>query len=114
MPHPAPAVPRTTSAPLVPPAPAGVRPGWTLLSNHGHVLLAIAADSSVRFRDLAERVGITERAAQRIVAELEEAGYVSHERDGRRNIYLVDGSRPLRHPLEAHQQVATLLRLVER
>ena len=60
-------------------------------------------------RDVANAVGVTERAVQRIVAELEEAGYLRRERDGRRNRYQVLGTRPLRHPVEAHCQVATLL-----
>ena len=58
-------------------------PDWTFLSNHGHVLLCIAQEPEIRLRDVAERVGITERAVQRIVADLEEAGYLSRAREGR-------------------------------
>jgi hypothetical protein len=88
-------------------------PTWTFLTNHGHVLLSIASDPTARLRDLAGRVGITERAVQRIVAELEEAGYLTHEREGRRNVYRIRAQLPLRHPVERHQKVAALLSLVE-
>jgi DNA-binding Lrp family transcriptional regulator len=84
--------------------------GWTFLTNHAHVLLCIAADPSIRIREIASLVGITERAAQRIVAELESEGYVSHHRVGRRNRYVVYGDRPLRHPLEHHLGISALLR----
>ncbi len=87
-------------------------PDWTFLSNHSHVLLCIAQEPGVRLRDVAERVGITERAVQRIVADLEAGGYLSRVRTGRRNVYEVHADRPLRHPVEAHRQVAALLDLV--
>jgi DNA-binding Lrp family transcriptional regulator len=83
--------------------------GWTFLTNHAHVLLCIAADPSIRIREIAALVGITERAAQRIVAELESEGYVSHRRVGRRNQYEVYGDQPLRHPLEHHLGISALL-----
>jgi len=63
-------------------------PGWTFLSNHGQVLVCIARDPGVRLRDIGERVRITERAAHRIVAELADAGYITRERNGRRNQYV--------------------------
>ena len=87
-------------------------PRWTFLTNHSHVLLCIAADPDVLLREVAVMVGITERATQRIVAELEEAGYVSHERVGRRNRYQVHPELPLRHPLEDHLEIGTLLRVI--
>ena len=87
--------------------------GWTFLTNHAHVLLAIARDPEIRLRDIAERVGITERAAQRIVTELVEAGYVSRTKVGRRNIYEVDPRRPFRHPLEHDHDVGELLAVLE-
>lgn len=87
---------------------------WTFLTNHSHVLLCIAADPDVRLRDVAERVGITERAAQRIVAELEQEGYLSHEKVGRRNHYEVHTDMPLRHPLEDHLAIGALLRVLAR
>ncbi|MFP5306015.1 MAG: MarR family transcriptional regulator [Gammaproteobacteria bacterium] len=89
--------------------------GWTFLSNHTHVLVCLAGNGSQRLRDVAVRVGITERAVQRIVADLEHAGVLVRERDpldGRRNRYRFDRAVPLRHPLEAHCRIGDLLRLV--
>ncbi len=88
-------------------------PTWTFLTNHAHVLLCIAKDPAARVRDLAAQVGITERAVQRIVAELEEAGYVTKHRDGRRNQYQVHDTMPLRHPIERHRKVNELIALVQ-
>lgn len=90
--------------------PAG--PSWTFLTNHAHVLLCLAQDPEARMRDVAALVGVTERAVQRIVAELEEAGYLERTREGRRNRYRVRGERPLRHPLERHKRVSALLEAV--
>lgn len=87
-------------------------PHWTFLSNHGHVLLSIARDPDIRLRDLADRVGITERAVQRIVADLEEGHYLERVRSGRRNRYEVHPELPLRHPVELHRDVGALLALV--
>ncbi len=87
---------------------------WTFLSNHAHVLLCLAKDPEQRMREVADLVGITERAVQRIVTELEEAGYVEREKDGRRNRYHVNRSRPLRHPIEAHRRVSALIDLVKK
>lgn len=87
---------------------------WTFLTNHAHVLLCIAAEPDVLLRDVAERVGITERAVQRIVAELGEAGYLVRHRTGRRNHYTIKGDLPLRHPVERHQRVSALLALVQK
>jgi len=83
--------------------------GWTFLSNHSHVLVCLAQNPDARLRDVAQTVGITERAVQKIVADLEEAGVVSRERRGRRNHYRLHLERPLRHPLEAHRTVGALL-----
>lgn len=85
--------------------------GWTFLTNHAHVLLCIAQEPGIRMRDIADRVGITERAAQRIVADLVEEGYVSRTRVGRRNEYEVDRTRPFRHPLEHEHSVGRLLEI---
>lgn len=82
---------------------------WTFLTNHAHVMLCLARDPGMRLRDVAEKVGITERAAQRIVAELEESGYLRRERTGRRNHYELEPSAPLRHPLESEHQIGELL-----
>ncbi len=87
---------------------------WTFLTNHTHVLFCIARNPEVRMRDVAAAVGITERAVQRIVAELEEAGYLARERNGRRNRYEVRAALPLRHPIEQHCEVASLLAVLAR
>jgi Mn-dependent DtxR family transcriptional regulator len=87
-------------------------PEWTFLTNHAHVLLCIAREPDLRMRDVAELVGITERAVQRIVTELEEAGYVERLRNGRRNRYEIRGNLPLRHPVERHERISSLLALV--
>lgn len=85
---------------------------WTFLSNHGHVLLCVAREPEILLREVAERVGITERAVQRIVADLEQGGYLSRVREGRRNRYEVHAELPLRHPVEAHREVRVLLDLI--
>lgn len=85
---------------------------WTFLTNHAHVLLCLVQDPAARMRDVAERVGITERAVQRIVAELEAAGYLVRIREGRRNRYEVNGELPLRHPVEGHCKLGALVRLI--
>jgi len=89
-------------------------PRWTFLTNHSHVLICITEDDSVRSRDIAARVGITERAVQRIVRELCEAGYVTKVREGRRNRYTVHLDLPLRHPVEGHCAVSDLFETVRR
>lgn len=85
---------------------------WTFLSNHAHVLVCLALDPDSRLRDVATQVGITERAVQKIVSDLEEAGVILRERTGRRNTYRVNLDVPLRHALEAHKTVGSLLLLV--
>ena len=85
---------------------------WTFLTNQAHVLVCIAQDPHARMRDVAAKVRITERAVQRIVAELEEAGYLSHARDGRTNWYTVHTDLPLRHPVERHCRISTLIGIV--
>ena len=86
---------------------------WTIFTNHCHVLICIASDPTLRMRDLAARVGITERAVQHIVADLRDAGYLSLERRGRRNHYDVHTLRPMRHPVEGHRLVSELLDTIE-
>jgi DNA-binding transcriptional ArsR family regulator len=95
-------------------APAVTAPGtgWTFLSNHGHVLVSLAGDPDVRMRDIAARVGITERAVQMIVSDLEQAGYVIRERVGRRNRYTVVAQGRFRHDLERHVRIGDFLSLV--
>ncbi len=91
-----------------PPPPSG----WTFLTNHAHVLFCIAKDPEVRLRDVAAQVGITERAVQRIVTDLEGAGYLTVSKEGRRNRYQVHPDAPLRHSIERHRTVKELLELV--
>lgn len=83
---------------------------WTFLSNHTHVLICIARDPKVRVRDMAEMVGITERAVLRILSELEECGFIEHERVGRRNHYTINLDGQLRHPLEEGTSLRQLLK----
>ena len=80
-------------------------PGWDFLTNHAHVLTCVANDPGIRLRDIAAAVGITERAAHRILSELVEEGYVLRERQGRRNHYQVVPELPLRHPLVSEREV---------
>jgi hypothetical protein len=87
-------------------------PTWTFLTNHGHVLVCIAGDPGIRGRDIAARVGITERAAQAIIADLVAGGYVTRTRVGRRNHYEINPDRPLRHPVEQPHSIGELLQLV--
>jgi DNA-binding MarR family transcriptional regulator len=84
---------------------------WTFLTNHAHVLLAIAREPTARLREVAAAVGITERAAQAIVADLEAAGYLQRERVGRRNTYTVNPAGRFRHPAEADHSIGDLLNL---
>ena len=85
---------------------------WTVLTNHTHVLLCLQQHPGDTLREVATRVGITERAVQRIVRDLEDAGVLTRERQGRRNTYRLQPSTPLRHPLEAHHTVGELLDLL--
>ncbi|MFJ6409551.1 MarR family transcriptional regulator [Streptomyces hydrogenans] len=90
--------------------------GWTFLTNHARVLLAVARDPEMRLRDVAARCGVTERTVQAIVADLEEGGYLARARasDGRRNRYRVNPGAPFRHPAEAGHEIAGLLELLAR
>ena len=86
--------------------------GWTFLSNHAHVLLVLTSGDAPPLREVADRVGITERAVQKIVLDLEREGILDRRREGRRNRYVFHLDRPLRHPIEAHRTVRALLDLV--
>lgn len=88
-------------------------PSWTFLTNHAQVLIAISRDSELRQRDIAYSVGITVGAVQRIIHDLESAGYIESERIGRRNHYRVHMNQPLRHPLESKHTVADLIRSLD-
>jgi predicted transcriptional regulator len=90
------------------------RPRWTFLTNYGHVLLCIAKDPEARLRDIAATVGITERAAQAIVGDLVEDGYLAKSRTGRRNTYEVHADAPMRHPASAGHNVGELLSVLSR
>ncbi len=83
---------------------------WTFLTNHAQVLLCLDETPDIRLRDVAERVGITERATQRILAELVDAGYVTSERIGRRNRYTVDRQHAMRHSAQFGYEIGALLR----
>lgn len=86
---------------------------WTFLTNHAHVLLVVHGDAHVRLRDIALAVGVTERAVQLILRDLEDAGYLTRRRVGRRNEYQVLGG-PMRHPLEHGRAVDDLLTVLGR
>jgi predicted transcriptional regulator len=85
---------------------------WRFVTNHTQVLLCIARDPDVRLRDVAEMVGITERAVQRIVADLVEAGFLQRERVGRRSRYVIDRGVEMRHPAQAGHDIGELLALL--
>ena len=87
-------------------------PGWTFLTNHAQVLVSIARDPGIRLRDIGERVGITERAAHRIVAELANAGYITRQRNGRRNHYTINTHFLLPGPIVREQNVGELLAIL--
>ena len=89
------------------------RPTWTIFSNHAHVLVCIARNPEERVREIAQKVGITERAVQRIIGDLEKAGVIVRERLGRRNRYTLSLDKPLRHPLEANTTIAEVIRVIE-
>lgn len=86
--------------------------GWTFLSNHAHVLVFLCGQPDARVRDVAEAVGITERAVLTILADLEDEGIVERVREGRRNRYVLHLETALRHPLEQHRTVRELLRMI--
>ena len=85
--------------------------GWTFLSNYAHVIIILAAQPSLRLREVAARVGITERAVQRIVADLADGGFITTTKIGRRNTYTVAMRARLRHPIEAHRTISDLVAL---
>lgn len=87
-------------------------PSWTFLTNHAQVLACIAQDPGVRLREIGERVGITERAAHRIVVDLSAAGYVTRQRNGRRNQYKVNAHLPVHDPIASDQDLGQLLEVL--
>lgn len=82
---------------------------WTFFTNHAHVLFCLAGNPTIRLREVADRVGITERAVQRIVADLRDDGYIDIEKQGRRNRYKIHRSEHLRHEIESHCTLADIL-----
>jgi DNA-binding MarR family transcriptional regulator len=90
---------------------AGVVREWTFLSNHGHVLVHLSRDPDSRIRDIADAVGITERSVQAILADLEESGYITISRIGRRNRYKINPNLKFRHPAEENKLVSALLKI---
>lgn len=88
--------------------------GWTFLTNHSRVLAAIAEDHTIRVRDIAVRCRLTERAVQKIIADLEQGGYLTHSREGRSNVYRIVPDGALRHPADAPATVAELLSVLVR
>jgi DNA-binding transcriptional ArsR family regulator len=95
------------------PRPANEYHRWRFVTNHAHVLEVIARDPTFRLRDIAASVGITERTVAQIVRDLEEAGYLTKIRDGRRNRYEVHEDLPLRHPQHQHHTVGELIHFLE-
>ncbi len=87
-------------------------PGWMFLTNHAQVLVCTARDPGIRLRDIGARVGITERAAHRIVVELADAGYITRERTGRRNHYTINAHFPLPDPIARERNVGELLEIL--
>jgi predicted transcriptional regulator of viral defense system len=85
---------------------------WTFLSNYAHVLVCLAENPGARLRDVADRVGITERSAQRLISKLDDAGILTRVKHGRRNSYYIDTSAHLRHPIEERCTVGEFLKLV--
>ena len=84
---------------------------WTFLSNHGHVMIQLARDPNLRIRDIAEAVGITERSAQAILVDLEQGGYLTVTRVGRRNQYQINANSKFRHPAEDEKPISALLKI---
>ena len=84
---------------------------WTFLSNHGHILVHLSRFPDSRIRDIADTIGITERSTQAILADLEESGYVTITRIGRRNSYKVNAGLKFRHPSEASKPISSLLKI---
>jgi len=91
------------------PVMPAVKPAWSFLTNHSHLLVCLSRNPETTVRNLALQVGITERSVQRILAELEEAGVVTRTKQGRRNHYAVDLKFRLRHPLESDKSLGQLL-----
>jgi DNA-binding transcriptional ArsR family regulator len=90
------------------------RPAWTFLTSHASVLLEVSREPDATVREIAERAGLTERQAHRVLADLVDGGYLQRERVGRRNRYRVDRARPMRHPSVSDRRVGELLEALSR
>ncbi|MFM7164867.1 MAG: helix-turn-helix transcriptional regulator [Planctomycetaceae bacterium] len=112
----APATKNSSNSPAVTTThrPASDQPRWTFLTNHAHVLVMLSQNPAITLREVARQVGITERAVQHILAELEKAGILQRTRVGRQNRYQIENSVPLRHPIESHRTIGELLQLCAR
>ncbi|MCY2963200.1 MAG: winged helix-turn-helix domain-containing protein [Planctomycetota bacterium] len=97
--------------PTVPSPKEAAASTWTFLTNHSHVLVLLSRSPSLVLREVALRVGITERAVQRIIADLEAGGVIEREKIGRQNHYQILVNQPLRHPLESHRTIGDILDL---
>ncbi len=86
--------------------------GWTFLTNHSPVIILVARQPDMVLREVASEIGITERAVQRIIADLEEDGFLIREKIGRQNHYRVVRDLPLRHPIEGHKFIGDLVDLI--
>lgn len=87
---------------------------WTFFTNHAHVMICLARNPKQPLREVALSVGITERAVLRIVADLEDSGYLKRQRNGRQNTYVIHPAKPLRHSLESHCNIGDLLDVIIR
>jgi predicted transcriptional regulator len=85
---------------------------WTFFTNHAHVMILLAKSPDIVLREVAMKVGITERAVQKIVSDLEETGFIQKEKQGRSNRYQLNLDKPLRHPIESHKTVKELIALI--
>lgn len=104
------ALAKPTAAPLA--EAAGTH--WTFLTNHSHVLISLSRNPTLVLREVAIQVGITERAVQRIIADLEIAGVIEREKVGRQNHYRILANQPLRHPIESRRTIGELLGIINR
>lgn len=103
---------KSAAKPMTRPANSSAR--WTFLTNHAHVLAVLDSNPQLVLRQVAVEVGITERAVQRIIQDLEEGGFIRKEKVGRTNRYQVLTNQHLRHPIEAHRKIGDLLKLISK
>ncbi len=102
----------TRKTPPVEEEPKVEKNRWTFLTNHAHVLILLSQDPSLVLREVALKIGITERAVQRIIADLEQDGFIEREKIGRKNHYHILVKRSLRHPIESHRSIGDLIAMI--